>query len=46
MAERHEIRWGGFAGLVFAVTSVVAYFITGNPPRVDDSQSLHAVETI
>lgn len=39
MAERHEIRWGGFAGLVFAVTSVVGYFITGNPPRVDDSQS-------
>ena len=37
MEERHEIRWGGFAGLAFAVTAVVGYFAAGQPPRVDDS---------
>jgi hypothetical protein len=37
MEERHEIRWGGFAGLAYAVTALVGYFLAGNPPRVDDS---------
>lgn len=39
MEERHEIRWGGFAGLAYAVAAVVAYFLAGSPPRVDDSQT-------
>lgn len=39
MEERHEIRWGGFAGLAFAVTALVGYFVAGQPPRVDDSTS-------
>jgi hypothetical protein len=37
MEERHEIRWGGFAGLAYAVAALVGYFIAGTPPRVDDS---------
>jgi hypothetical protein len=37
MEERHEIRWGGFAGLAYAVTVLVGYFVPGSPPRVDDS---------
>lgn len=42
MEERHEIRWGGFAGLAYAVTALLGYFIVGNPPRVDDSAALVA----
>lgn len=37
MEERHEIRWGGYAGLAYAVTVLVGYFMAGSPPRVDDS---------
>lgn len=37
MEERHEIRWGGFAGIAYAVAAVVGYFLAGQPPRVDDS---------
>lgn len=37
MEERHEIRWGGFAGLAYAVAVLVGYFLPGTPPRVDDS---------
>ncbi|MGH8891720.1 MAG: DUF4386 family protein [Actinomycetes bacterium] len=37
MEERHEIRWGGYAGLAYAVTALAGYFMAGNPPRVDDS---------
>lgn len=39
MEERHEIRWGGYAGLAYAVAALVGYFLAGNPPRVDDSQA-------
>ena len=42
MDERHEIRWGGFAGLAYAVTALLGYFIVGNPPRVDDSAAVVA----
>lgn len=37
MEQRKEIRWGGFAGLAYAVTALVGYFLAGSPPRVDDS---------
>lgn len=37
MEERHEIRWGGFAGLAYAIAALVGYFLAGSPPRVDDS---------
>jgi hypothetical protein len=35
MTERHELRWGGFAGLAFVVLVVVAEFLPGVPPAVD-----------
>lgn len=34
MTHRHELRWGGFAGLGFIVLAVVAALISGAPPRV------------
>ncbi len=34
MTQRHELRWGGFAGLGFIVLAVVAALISGAPPRV------------
>jgi hypothetical protein len=37
MTQRHELRWGGFAGLGFLVLAVVAGLIPGIPPRVTDS---------
>ncbi|TCC31122.1 DUF4386 family protein [Kribbella sindirgiensis] len=39
MTERHELRWGGFAGLAFVVLALLGRFLPGNPPTVDDSQS-------
>jgi hypothetical protein len=37
MTQRHELRWGGFAGLAFIVLSVFAAVIAGAPPKVTDS---------
>ena len=37
MTQRHELRWGGFAGLGFIVLSVVAALLPGTPPRVTAS---------
>ena len=34
MTERHELRWGGFAGFAFVVLAVVASLLPGLPPRV------------
>ena len=39
MTMRHELRWGGFAGLAFVVLALLGRFLPGNPPAVDDSQS-------
>ena len=35
MTERHELRWGGFAGLAFVVLALLGKFLPGNPPTVD-----------
>lgn len=37
MTERHELRWGGFAGLAFVVLAVLGRFLPGTPPSVDES---------
>jgi hypothetical protein len=37
MTQRHELRWGGFAGLAFIVLSVLAALLPGTPPRVSAS---------
>lgn len=37
MNERHELRWGGFAGLGFLVLAVAAVLLQGVPPRVTAS---------
>jgi hypothetical protein len=37
MTQRHELRWGGFAGLGFIVLSVVAALLPGTPPKVTAS---------
>ena len=37
MTQRHELRWGGFAGLAFLVLAVLATLLPGVPPSVDDS---------
>lgn len=34
MTERHELRWGGFAGLAFIVLAAVGAILPGVPPRV------------
>lgn len=34
MSERHELRWGGFAGLAFIVLAIVGAILPGVPPRV------------
>jgi hypothetical protein len=39
MTERHELRWGGFAGLAFVVLALLARFLPGNPPAVSESDS-------
>lgn len=33
MTQRHELRWGGFAGLGFLVLAVLAALLTGVPPQ-------------
>ena len=37
MTERHELRWGGFAGLGFLVLAAVGAILPGVPPRVTAS---------
>jgi hypothetical protein len=37
MNERHELRWGGYAGLGLLVLSVLAALLPGVPPRVTAS---------
>ena len=37
MTQRHELRWGGFAGLAFLVLAVLATLLPGVPPSVDES---------
>lgn len=37
MTQRHELRWGGFAGLAFIVLSVLAALLPGTPPKVSAS---------
>jgi hypothetical protein len=39
MTERHELRWGGLAGLAFVVLALLGRFLPGNPPTVDESDS-------
>lgn len=34
MTQRHELRWGGFAGLAFLVLAILAALLPGVPPRV------------
>jgi len=35
MTERHELRWGGFAGLGFVALALIGYFLPGAVPAVD-----------
>ncbi len=37
MTERHELRWGGFAGLGFVVLAAFAVLLPGIAPRVGSS---------
>lgn len=37
MTQRHELRWGGFAGLGFIVLAVLASLLPGTLPQVTDS---------
>ncbi|GAB2684654.1 DUF4386 family protein [Kribbella swartbergensis] len=39
MTERHELRWGGLAGLAFVVLALLGRFLPGNPPTVAESDS-------
>ena len=39
MTERHELRWGGFAGLGFVVLAAVAVFLPGMAPLLTDTDS-------
>lgn len=38
MTERHELRWGGLAGLAFVVLALLGRFLPGNLPTVDESE--------
>ncbi len=38
MTQRHELRWGGFAGVGFIVLAVLAAVLPGIPPRVTASE--------
>ena len=38
MTQRHELRWGGFAGLAFIVLAVLAAVLPGIPPKVTASE--------
>jgi hypothetical protein len=35
MTDRHELRWGGFAGLGFVILAAVALFLPGRLPALD-----------
>lgn len=37
MEERHEIKWGGFAGLAYAILSLAGFVVAGTPPGLDES---------
>lgn len=37
MTQRHELRWGGFAGIAFLILAACAVLIPGLPPKVSDS---------
>jgi hypothetical protein len=39
VTERHELRWGGFAGLGFVVLAAIAVFLPGLAPVLTDSDS-------
>lgn len=39
MTERHELRWGGFAGLAFVVLAMLGEFLPTMAPNVDASSS-------
>jgi len=39
MTERHELRWGGFAGLGFVILAAIAVFLPGLAPVLTDSDS-------
>jgi hypothetical protein len=39
MTERHELRWGGFAGLGFVVLAAIAVFLPGMAPLLTDSDT-------
>jgi len=39
MTGRHELRWGGFAGLGFVVLAAIAVLIPGMAPLLTDSDS-------
>ncbi|TWD82587.1 hypothetical protein FB561_3722 [Kribbella amoyensis] len=36
MIERHELRWGGIAGLAFVVLALLGKFLPGTAPGVDE----------
>lgn len=38
MTQRHELRWGGIAGLAFLVLAILASILPGTPPSVADSR--------
>lgn len=38
MTQRHELRWGGIAGLAFLVLAFLASLLPGSPPSVADSR--------
>jgi hypothetical protein len=38
MTQRHELRWGGVAGLAFVVLALLGRFLPGNLPTVDESE--------
>jgi len=39
MTERHELRWGGFAGLAFLVLAFAGTLLPGTPPKVTATES-------
>jgi hypothetical protein len=38
MTQRHELRWGGFAGFAFIVLAALAALLPGIPPRVSATE--------
>jgi MFS family permease len=38
MTQRHELRWGGFAGFGFLVLVIVAALLIAVPPEITDSE--------